>query len=847
MLFFDGGLEAGDWEDLDEVGASTLNYTVSDLTPCTAADTMACEQTEYRVLALSEYGVSDSGATSFANPYFFLPSAVFDVEATTIAPGTVTVTWAPTSDGSSPLSGYTVYYSTEPADLDCSELNETGGCDLMADSVSTTDTAVTVEGLDPAQRYYFAVVPMMESAAFGEIPGTIATTVFADVPADIEAVLDLQSSGVSSNGVTVSWTALSSAWGAVTYTVQISSDEGETWTTVSTTMETSAQITALRGGGRYLIQVIAADAFLTTDPSDPLEVVMILPDVTDITATPAGEDSVSIAWQHEGDFVVTGYRIQTRAVYFSEIGDTEPEWEDIDDVAADARGYVVTGLTPCLQPQDYAGVDPYCPSTQYRVVAYNDDTESAGEPSVTAEPVFTLPTTATELSATVLSTTSVTLTWSPSTDGSSPLSGYTVHYSTDEADLECANAELGGCDVGGEVIETSDTALTIEDLEPGVTYYFAVVSHMQSAIFADVPGWVSGTVAANVPAIVEAPADLEVVEVSNSSVHLTWTGVDSSTGSVEYLVQISQDGGDTWEDAQVTTETDITVSGLQDGVFYQFQVIARDAYSASDPSDSVEAQTNSRQKPPLPTVTDFYVDSQTGFVTFETDGDNGATHVSYRVQVAEDFPGGKSLGTTECDVDTLGCEVPGAVSGTAYRILILGTSDGGHVVGPWFRFAAPAIELSLNAGPNVLVGDEITAEVSGLRPGVDARISIANRRETVTPDEDGNASVSFTAAGLGPRRIVVKQDKRSAIDAVWVVRVYEPRRVRPGRAVTIRVAGAKRGTTITLVPSIGEVQEVQNSDGKARFSLTIANADEVIDYSVYLDGQSILDSSISAT
>ena len=846
VLFFDGGLEAGDWEDIDEVGASVFTYTVSDLTPCTAADTMTCEQTEYRVLAVSTYGVSDGGATSFANPFFFLPQPVFDITAAAVAPGSVTVTWSPTSDGSSRLSGYTVYYSVDPADLDCSELNETGGCDLMADSVATTDTAVTIDGLDPAQRYYFAVVPMMASAAFGEIPGTIDSTVFADVPADIEALADVQSTATSANSTDISWTPLSSAWGDVTYTVQLSADDGESWTTVATTQAASAHVAGLRGGGRYLLQVISSDSFLTTDPSEPLEVVTVLPDVTELAAEPNGEDSVSLTWRHDGDNVVTGYRIQTRAVYVSEIADPVPDWEDVDEVSADATSYTVAGLTPCVQPHDYAGFDPYCPITQYRVVAYNDDTESAGETSAAAEPVFALPPSVAGLSVTVLSTTSVSLSWSASANGSSPLSGYTVHYSTDEADLECVGAELGGCEIGGDVVETTDTALTVEDLEPGVTYYFAVVSHMESPVFADVPGGVSDIAAADLPAVVEAPADLEVLEVSSSTVHLAWSGVDSSTGVVEYLVQVSADG-ETWDDALVTTETDGTVTGLQDGVFYQFQVIARDVYSSSDPSDAVETQTNSRQKPPMPTVTDFYVDAQTGFVTFETEADNGATHVAYRLQIAEDFPGGKSLGTAECDVETLGCEVSGALSGTAYRMMIIGTSDGGHVVGPWFRFAAPPIELSLDSGPHVLAGDEITAEVSGLRPGVDARVSIANRRETVTPDDDGNASVSFTASGLGPRRVVVKQDKRSAIDAVWVVRMYEPRRVRPGRAVTVKVAGAKRGTTITLVPSTGEVQEFLNSDGKARFTFTIADAEDVIDYTVYLDGQSFFSSSISAT
>jgi len=533
-------------------------------------------------------------------------------------------------------------------------------------------------------------------------------------------------------------------------------------------------------------------------------------------------------------------------VTFSEVnGENTSDWETIDD--SDGTSFTVSDIAPCVVPLDYASFDPYCGNTEYRVVAFNDDTEASGSNIERFTPNFALPSATLDVQATAVAPGSVTVAWSPSSDGSSPVTGYTVHYSTDAADLVCEQNEFGGCDVGGDTVDTTDTAITIDNLDPDTTYYFVVIPTMASTAFGDIPGPVSTNTSVDVPGVVSAPSDVAVSGVTFSSVTVSWTESESNFGPITYTVQISDDGGDTWQDVLDTETPTATIQNLPDGVAYVVQVIARDAYSESEPSDTVEFRLKSRAKPAMPTVTEFSVDSQVGSISFETEDDTGATNVRYEATVYEDFPGGRSLGTVTCDSENLSCEIDGALTGTPYRILMRGFADGGHVQAPWYLHIPAPLEISVDSGVNVQQDDEITVEVTELRPGANAILKVAGRAQTVVGDEDGYASLSFTARGIGQKRVTIKQGSRQASDSVWVVALVTPRVVKPGRPTTLRVKGAKPGSEITLVSSLEDDRLVVASrTGKASFRVTVPTAEDTLDYSVLVDGAEFFSGSLTA-
>ncbi|MBU6212960.1 MAG: fibronectin type III domain-containing protein [Actinomycetales bacterium] len=869
------GSWTSEWTEVDSVESNTSDYTHSGINPCTMDDLMAavdaiaaggaeflgCAGTigddalgsisigiEYRVVAFNDDTEAEASNVVSASTTFTLPGVVDGISAEVDGYESLMLSWNPAADGSSPVSGYTVYYSSDPSALEC-QTNGYGGCDLDADSVDTADTSVSIDGLDGDTTYYFVVVAHMDSPAFGDVAGRASDAFDFYVPMPLEAPVDVAVENIGLHDATVTWAGSQSGYGAVTYTVELSEDAGDTWTTVGTTEDTSLDLTDLVSGANYSVRVFARDDYSVSDASEQADFTTALEAVPYLEAAPAGEDSVDLAWDApNGPSIITGYRIQTRTVMFSEAGGEVSDWETLDEVDASTTAYTVSGLQPCVQPRDYLSFDPYCPSVEYRVVAFNDDTEAEGSDPVAASPAFALPSDATDLKATVVASGTVSLTWEPSDDGSSPTSGYTVYYSTDEADLQCQANDFGGCDISADSVEADGTEVTIEELEPGTTYYFVVVPHMASTAFGAVTGWASDAASADVPPIIASPADVTVPDatIGFTKAVVTWSGSDSDYGPVTYTIQVSEDDGDSWTDVAETTDTEYTLTDLGDGVDYLVQVIAKDQFTTSEPSEPVAFTTKSRDLPDMPSIDEWSLDGSDGTVTFSIAGTSRATHLRYEARAVEDLPGGKDYGYQPCDLEGLTCELSGLAPGTPYRIIMRGFADAGHVQSAWSRFSIPDLELSVDAGPNLLRGTEITVEVQQLRPGVKAKISYAGSAQTVMGDDDGYASATFTAKGTGRKIALVKQGKRKASTDTWVVTLSEPRKIKAGKAATLKLAGAKPGTEVVWVSSVSDdVVMTAGSTGKAAFGFTLPTVDDSLDYSVLLDGEEFFSGSLS--
>ena len=98
----------------------------------------------------------------------------------------------------------------------------------------------------------------------------------------------------------------------------------------------------------------------------------------------------------------------------------------------------------------------------------------------------------------------------------------------------------------------------------------------------------------NSPSITTVPLDpdtLAATVASTSQINLTWN--DNSAGATHYLVERSDDGGNTFSVIATLngTATSYNDTGLTEGFTYQYQVRAHDAGGYSGYTDSVQATT----------------------------------------------------------------------------------------------------------------------------------------------------------------------------------------------------------------------------------------------------------------
>ena len=175
-----------------------------------------------------------------------------------------------------------------------------------------------------------------------------------------------------------------------------------------------------------------------------------------------GEDSVSLHWDAPSlAAAITGYRIEARSVIDTALfcaasldvdcaSSWSSEWNEVDSVDGDTFDFTHSDIRPCTTDDLMAAVDAISTGAaeflgcngavvddgvgniaigiEYRVVAFNDDTEADGSNIVSASTTFALPGIVDGISAEVDGYESLTLSWNAASDGSSPVSGYTVYY-----------------------------------------------------------------------------------------------------------------------------------------------------------------------------------------------------------------------------------------------------------------------------------------------------------------------------------------------------------------------------------------------------------------------------------
>lgn len=180
-----------------------------------------------------------------------------------------------------------------------------------------------------------------------------------------------------------------------------------------------------------------------------------------------------------------------------------------------------------------------------------------------------------------------------------------------------------------------------------------------------------------------APANLVVTDAGTDFIVLEWT--DSSDNEESFSIEISADGGETWDLIGIL-ELDTTtarIAGLESGSTYQFKVYASNSVGDSDSSNIAEAATL-----PLPEVpagpSDLTVDgigSQFVDLSWFDESDN---EDSFLIEISRN--GGNTWESVmSLDADSTEARVGGLASATSYQFRVVaqnlvGRSEASNIV-----------------------------------------------------------------------------------------------------------------------------------------------------------------------
>ena len=398
----------------------------------------------YKIAAVNAVGTSAQSNEVSATPQAVqatVPSAPRTL--TGIASNSsVKLSWlAPTSNGGSPITGYSVYRGTSA-----------GGESATPLATNVTATTFTDTSAVNGSTYFYTVAavnaigPSAPSNEISALPQATAPS----------SPLNLVASG-GSGLVSLSWTAPTTDGGSGITGYNIyrgTSAAGEAVVPVASSVGlTSFTDTGLANGTTYFYKVAAVNSVgtspLSNEASATPQPTATVPSAPSALTAQSGNGFVSLSWTaptSTGGATITGYNVYRGAA---------PNAESTTPVATNVNrtSYVDNGLVN--------GTTYY-----YRVAAVNavgtspQSSEAAGLPAATAP-------SSPQSVVTTGGNSSVAVAWSaPTSDGGSPVTGYNVYRGT------VANGESSTPVASG----LSTTGFTDTGLTNGTTYFYKVAA-----------------------------------------------------------------------------------------------------------------------------------------------------------------------------------------------------------------------------------------------------------------------------------------------------------------------------------------------------------------------------------
>lgn len=594
----------------------------------------------FRVLAKNAAGSSANSSTSAASIPCVVPTAPGQ-PILTAGDRQISVTWtAPTSNGGRAITDYVIerYPNTAGAAV----------WGVFADGVSASTTYINT-GLTNGTAYYYRV-----SAVNPAGTGPVSTQSMWIRPVG-PTVAPTSVVGTAGNTqVQLAWTAPATNGGTISdYTIQYSSNNGSTWTTFSDTVSATASVTVtgLTNGTAYLFRVAATNEAGpgAYSASSAARTPLGPPDAPTNVAGVAASAQVALTWTapaSNGGSAISDYVIR----YATAAAPTS--WTTFVDTVSTSTSVTVTGLTNGT-------------AYVFSVAAKNTVGTGSYSTNSSSSTPFTVPNAPTSVSASSGARQSDAVTFTaPANNGGSAITGYAVRFSVVNSNV-WSTATL----TGSTLTSFRQTGLT-----PATSYIFQV-----AAINAAGQGaWSANSASVVIQDFAAAPTGVTGV-VGNTQVALSWTAPTSNGGNAisNYDVQYSSNNGASWTifSHTASTATNLTVTGLTNGVDYLFKVAAINGWGRANFATTAVTY-NPFTLPGAPTTVAGAAGSSQAVVTWTASAPNGRAITDYIIQFSSNngstwatFNDGTSSATS--------ATVTGLTNSVAYIFKVAGVSAAG--------------------------------------------------------------------------------------------------------------------------------------------------------------------------
>ena len=723
-------------------GGATCTATAL-ATTCTVTGLTNETAYTFSVVATTAAGNSASSTSSSPSTPLTTPGSPTGLSATT-ANQTITLYWsAPSNNGGSPITGYSV--------------TGTNG----ASCVSSGATSCTMTGLANGTSYNFYVIA---TNAAGSSTNSVALNgiVPLTVPSAPTSVVVSPANG----SVQVSWTASTSTGGSPITGYVVTGNPGGSCTTTGVT---SCLITNVTAGTSYTFSVVATNAagaspaslassasVIPSSPSAPLSATAV-----------AGLLQATISWQpgtNTGGLSITGYNVTdghgrnctttgaTSCVVVALIAGTsytfsvtaqnsvgtspsattnavipftapsapsaltavagsssaKVSWSAPSSTGGSAiTRYSVTSAPGALTcsatpPATSCVVSGLTPGTSYTfsVVATNIGGSSAPSASSSTVSPFTVPVTPTISATPVVDGTSITVTWNaPGYNGGSAVIGYTLDIfdsTNNPVTTSQATAIPSTCPLTG-----SSTSCRVDGLTAGHTYYFEVVAINaagSSALSNSSDNVVTWTVPTS-PQQVTATAASSGLLVSWSAPSNDGKGNADGSGILGYIATASN--GATCSPATISATSSCEISGLTPGTTYTVSVVAINAMGSSSPASAATSVTPFTV-PSAPIIGVATPLNGSAEVTWSAPTSNGGSAIiSYTAY--------DTVGTDSCTVayPATSCIITGLTPGTGYDFYVVARNAAG--VSPDSELTPDPVPFTYPDSPTSVLASQATA------------------------------------------------------------------------------------------------------------------------------------------
>ena len=581
-------------------GSTATTFQDTNLEPATAY--------LYQVAAINSVGAGQWSLEAGTRTNADVPGAPTNLTARAVGTSRINLSWtAPRNNGGAPVIGYRI------------EVSADGGTTWRIHRSNTGSVATTFShtGLRPGSRRDYRI-SAVNTAGVGTPSRVDEATTEAVVPG---APRSLVARAAGSTAIELSWDAPTSDGGAriTGYRIEASRNRNSGWTIVRANTQSSATTyrqTGLLAGNTWYYRVSAINgrgvgatssvANATTDATVPGQ-------PRTLRAAGTSPNAIELSWDapaSDGGAVIAGYRIEVAT------GAGGPWVALVPNSGSTTTAHTHTGLPPVT-------------TRFYRVSAINS--VGFGQPAgpVNATTLPALPAAPTRLTATARGTSQINLSWAaPTYDGGSRIIGYRIEVSADgRSTWNILRRNTG----------STGTTFSHTNLQPATTRHYRV-----SAINVAGVGGASNVATATTEAIVpNAPRNLAARASGTSRIDLSWQPPTDDGGAqvTGYRVEVSDDGGATWENLVSNTRNTRTAyahTGLAPATTRHYRVSAINRIGGSRAS-SIASATTDATVPDAPTglVATATAPTQIDLAWAAPAYDGGAPITGYRIEVSE--------------------------------------------------------------------------------------------------------------------------------------------------------------------------------------------------------------------